>query len=81
MNEAVPVVLESVEREILDKIIPEIDPFSYMSINERYFLNGIIRYFHPSRILEVGVAEGEVLQSFSMLFETGRMPAWSLWTT
>lgn len=58
MNEAAPVVLENVEREILDKIIPEIDPFSQMSINERYFLNGVIRHFRPSRILEVGVAEG-----------------------
>jgi hypothetical protein len=29
-----------------------------MAKNERYFLNGIIRYMKPQKILEVGVAEG-----------------------
>lgn len=29
-----------------------------MEHNAKYFLNGIIRYFKPSKILEVGIAEG-----------------------
>ena len=29
-----------------------------MAKNERYFLNGIIRYMKPAKILEVGVARG-----------------------
>ena len=29
-----------------------------MEKNERYFLNGVIRYFKPAKILEVGVSQG-----------------------
>ncbi len=35
-----------------------IEPYSEMSKNERYFLNGIIRALKPRKILEVGVSSG-----------------------
>ncbi len=49
---------EDFERERLDPIYDTIAPYSEMSKNERYFLNGIIRSVKPKKILEVGVANG-----------------------
>ncbi len=49
---------EDFERERLDPIYDIIAPYSEMSKNERYFLNGMIRYFKPKKILEVGVSSG-----------------------
>ena len=52
------VKFEDFERESLDGIYDIVAQYSQMSGNERYFLNGIIRYFKPTKILEVGVANG-----------------------
>ena len=49
---------EEFERERLDPIYDIIAPYSEMARNERYFLNGMIRYFKPRKILEVGVSNG-----------------------
>lgn len=49
---------EDFERERLDPIYDIIAPYSEMSKNERYFMNGMIRYFKPKKILEVGVSSG-----------------------
>ena len=49
---------EDFQHEILDEIYDSIAPHSDMAHNERYFLNGIIRYFKPKKILEVGVSKG-----------------------
>jgi predicted O-methyltransferase YrrM len=49
---------ENFERAILDPIIPIIAPYSEMSLNEKYFLNGMIRQIKPKKILEVGVSAG-----------------------
>lgn len=49
---------EDYERERLDPIYDTVAPYSEMSRNERYFLNGIIRSTKPKKILEVGVANG-----------------------
>ncbi len=58
MKNNAPVKFEEYERERLDEIYSRIDRYSAMSKNERYFLNGIIRYFKPRKILEVGTARG-----------------------
>lgn len=49
---------EEFERERLDPIYDTVAPYSEMARNERYFLNGIIRYHKPKKILEVGVSSG-----------------------
>lgn len=49
---------EDYERERLDPIYDTIAPYSVMQKNERYFINGMIRYFKPKKILEVGVLNG-----------------------
>lgn len=49
---------EDFERERLDPIYDIIEPYSEMSKTERYFLNGMIRYLKPKKILEVGVSSG-----------------------
>lgn len=49
---------EEFERNRLDPIYEIIKPYSEMARNERYFLNGIIRYLKPKKILEVGVSHG-----------------------
>ena len=49
---------EEYERERLDEIYDVVAKYSEMEKNEQYFLNGIIRYFKPEKILEVGVAKG-----------------------
>ncbi|MBQ3585124.1 MAG: class I SAM-dependent methyltransferase [Synergistaceae bacterium] len=49
---------EDFERERLDPIYDIVAPYSEMSKNERYFLNGIIRAIKPKKILEVGVSSG-----------------------
>ncbi|MBQ7578708.1 MAG: class I SAM-dependent methyltransferase [Synergistaceae bacterium] len=52
------VKFEDYQRERLDEIYDIIVPYSEMEKNARYFLNGIIRYFKPAKILEVGVSQG-----------------------
>ena len=52
------VKFENFEREILDTIYDEVVPYSQMEKNEKYFLNGVVRYLKPKKILEVGVAHG-----------------------
>ena len=42
---------EKFERERLTPIYDIIGPYSEMSINERYFLNGIIRALKPRKII------------------------------
>ena len=49
---------ENFERECLDEIFDEVAPFSQMEKNEKYFLNGAVRYLKPKNILEVGIAYG-----------------------
>ncbi len=49
---------EDFERERLDPIYDTVAPYSEMSKNERYFLNGIIRAIKPKKILEAGVSSG-----------------------
>ena len=52
------VKFEEYERERLDEIYDVVAQYSEMERNEQYFLNGIIRYFKPAKILEVGIAKG-----------------------
>ena len=54
----IDIKLENFERERLDEILNEVTPYSQMQKNEKYFLNGAIRYFKPKNILEVGIAHG-----------------------
>jgi predicted O-methyltransferase YrrM len=42
----------------VDEIYANIKEFSEMSYDESCFLNGLVRYFKPKKILEVGVAAG-----------------------
>ena len=49
---------EDFERERLDPIYDIIAPHSEMGRKHRYFMNGMIRYFKPKKILEVGVSSG-----------------------
>ncbi len=58
MKNNAPIQFEECERERLDEIYDNVAPYSEMQKNEKYFLNGIIRYFKPAKILEVGVASG-----------------------
>ena len=52
------VKFEDFERERLDEIFDDVTPFSQMQKNEKYFLNGAVRYLKPKNILEVGIAHG-----------------------
>ncbi|MBQ6971947.1 MAG: class I SAM-dependent methyltransferase [Synergistaceae bacterium] len=52
------VKFEDCEHEYLDEIYSKVASYSEMSRNERYFLNGIVRFLKPAKILEVGVASG-----------------------
>ncbi|MBR2208729.1 MAG: hypothetical protein IJ859_08000 [Synergistaceae bacterium] len=49
---------EDFERERLDEIFDKVSPYSQMQKNEKYFLNGAVRYLKPKNILEVGIAHG-----------------------
>lgn len=49
---------ERFDREVLDGILEDVLPYSEMSFNEKYFLNGIVRFLKPRKILEVGVSSG-----------------------
>lgn len=51
-------MLENIEKSCLDKIMKSVEPYSEMSLNERYFLNGMIRSLKPQKVLEVGVSSG-----------------------
>lgn len=46
------------DQEGYNKLTKEDVRFSEMVENERRFVHGLVRYFNPKRILEVGVAEG-----------------------
>jgi len=54
----IDVKFENFERERLDEIFDKVEHFSQMAKNEKYFLNGAIRYLKPKNILEVGIAYG-----------------------
>ena len=49
---------ERFDREALDEILEDVLPYSEMSFNEKYFLNGIVRFLKPRKVLEVGVSSG-----------------------
>ena len=49
---------EEFDHERLDEIYDVVKLYSDMQRNERYFLNGMIRYLKPAKILEVGVSHG-----------------------
>lgn len=57
-DELCSVKFEEYERECLDQIYDIVAPHSDMAKNERYFVNGIIRYLKPVKILEVGISKG-----------------------
>ncbi|MDR0827785.1 MAG: class I SAM-dependent methyltransferase [Desulfovibrio sp.] len=50
--------IDSFEREILDDINDKLEPYIQMSMEERYYLNGIVRKAKPKKILEIGTALG-----------------------
>lgn len=50
---------EEYKREILDALNPSVDKHPMMSLEERYFLNGLIAYYKPKNVLEIGVNFGE----------------------
>lgn len=54
----IDIELEKYESSCLDAVIARISPFSEMTDMEKYFLNGIVRYLKPKKILEVGVSAG-----------------------
>lgn len=49
---------EDFEREKLDPVYEIIAPYSEMDKEQRYFLNGMIRFLKPRKILEAGVSSG-----------------------
>jgi predicted O-methyltransferase YrrM len=49
---------EDFERKILDEVKHRFKGKLLMSINEFYFVNGLIRMFKPKKILEIGVCTG-----------------------
>ncbi|MDR2523791.1 MAG: class I SAM-dependent methyltransferase [Synergistaceae bacterium] len=50
--------IESFAQDVLEKISQEIQTTSEMTVLERKFLNGLLNYFRPRKILEVGVSAG-----------------------
>ena len=51
-------LMENFESECLNRIPADLLAYSEMTDAERRFINGLIRYHRPKRILEIGVAEG-----------------------
>jgi len=49
---------EDFETNWLDRINEKISPYCEMSLEEREFVNGLIRYHKPKKILEIGVSAG-----------------------
>ena len=49
---------EEYEHEYLDEIFGIVNRYSQMAKTEKYFLNGMVRYLKPTKILEVGIAHG-----------------------
>ena len=45
-------------REIFDQIISKYQKYLFFSINEFYFVNGLIRLYKPKKLLEIGVCSG-----------------------
>jgi Predicted O-methyltransferase len=52
------IIIENYEQELIANIPNDIISYSEMSNHERKFLNGLLRYFKPKRVLEVGVSAG-----------------------
>jgi predicted O-methyltransferase YrrM len=50
--------IEEYASSYVDEIYADIKAFSEMRYQESCFLNGLVRYFKPKKILEVGVAAG-----------------------
>ena len=50
--------IETFAQDVLEKISQEIQTTSEMTVLERKFLNGLLNYFRPQKILEVGVSAG-----------------------
>ena len=51
-------VIEEYEANYVDAIYKEINAISEMTYRENCFLNGLVRYFRPKKIIEIGVAAG-----------------------
>lgn len=50
---------QTFDTDVLDKIKERLrQSHSLMTETESYFLNGIIRYYKPKKVLEIGVASG-----------------------
>ena len=49
---------ESFEKDIFDKIKNKLGLKSVIPVDELYFINGLIRQYHPKKILEIGVCSG-----------------------
>jgi len=56
--DSIKCVFEKYETTHLDAIYADINGVSEMTCEESRFLNGLVRYFKPAKILEVGVAAG-----------------------
>ena len=52
------IAFEDFEPEILQGIAEAIKPYSEMEEHEKFFLNGLVRYYKPMKILELGVSSG-----------------------
>jgi predicted O-methyltransferase YrrM len=50
--------IEEYASSYVDEIYADIKEFSEMAYQESCFLNGLVRYFKPKKILEVGVSAG-----------------------
>lgn len=54
-----PVPPEEYKKEILERLNPRVDAHPMMGFDERYFLNGLLAYYQPTNVLELGVNFGE----------------------
>lgn len=54
-----PVSPEEYKNEILDSLNPMFHEHAMMGMDERYFLNGLLAYYEPRNVLELGVNFGE----------------------
>ncbi|MDR1378908.1 MAG: class I SAM-dependent methyltransferase [Synergistaceae bacterium] len=52
------IVFEKREQNIVDDIYDKVQKMSEMTYEESCFLNGLVRYLKPKKILEIGVAAG-----------------------
>ncbi|GHU41379.1 hypothetical protein FACS1894111_03580 [Clostridia bacterium] len=54
-----PIPPEEYQKEIVESLNPRISEHPMMSPDERYFLNGLLAYYKPTNVLELGVNFGE----------------------